>query len=72
MTPLRWISVVVLILGIASLVVPIPHAERHGIDVVDVSLGVITHNDEKVPVAVSVTMILAGLAVAAIGSRQHS
>jgi len=70
MTSLRWVGIVVFILGIASLVIPIPHSERHGIQLGDVSLGVTTRSDDKVPVAASVAMILGGLAVAAVGSRR--
>ena len=61
MTPLRWIGAVVLIMGIVTLFVPIPQRERHGISVGDVSLGVITQSDTKVPVALSAVMILGGL-----------
>jgi len=54
MKPILWIGMVLLILGVASLVIPIPHTERHGIQVGDVSLGVTTHNDDKIPTAASV------------------
>lgn len=72
MTPLRWVGLIVAILGIASLFIPIPHNERHGIKVGDVSLGVITQSDDKVPMAVSVVMLLGGLGVMAVGSKRGS
>ena len=72
MTLIRWIGAVVLILGIASLFVPIPQRERHAIKVGDVSLGVVTESDEKVPVVVSVVMILGGLGAIALGARRGS
>ena len=72
MTPLRWIGAVILIMGIASLFVPIPQRERHGIKVGDVSLGVVTESDEKVPVAISAVMILGGLGAMALGGRRGS
>ena len=72
MTPLRWIGAVVLILGILTLFVPIPRRERHGIKVGDVSLGVVTQNDEKVPVTLSAVMILGGLGAMALGGRRAS
>jgi hypothetical protein len=72
MTPLRWIGAIVVLLGVISLAVPIPHRERHGVQVGDVSLGVTTQSTDKVPLAVSVVVILAGLGVAAIGSRRSS
>jgi hypothetical protein len=72
MTPLRWIGAAVLIMGILSLFVPIPQRERHGITVGDVSLGVVTQSDEKVPAALSAVMILGGLGALALGGRRSS
>lgn len=48
MKALFWIGLVVLILGIASLVVPIPRSEREGINVGGVSVGIETQHDEKI------------------------
>ena len=45
MKALFWIGLVVLILGLASLVVPIPQREREGISVGGVSLGVETRHE---------------------------
>jgi len=72
MTPLRWVGVVVLIMGILTIFVPIPQRERHAIKVGDVSLGVVTQNDEKVPIAVSAVMILGGLGAMALSGRKNS
>lgn len=72
MTLIRWIGAAVLILGIATLFVPIPQREKHGITVGDLSLGVVTQSDEKVPVVVSVVMILGGIGAIALGARRGS
>jgi len=72
MTLIRWIGAAVLILGIVTLFVPIPQRERHGITVGDLSLGVVTQSDEKVPVVVSVVMILGGIGAIALGARRGS
>ena len=72
MNPIRWIGAVVLIIGTLTLFVPIPQRERHGITVGDVSLGVVTQSDEKVPLAVSAVMILGGLGAMALGGRRGS
>ena len=48
MKTLFFIGLVVLILGIVSLVVPIPRTEREGLTVGGVSLGVDTRHEEKV------------------------
>jgi hypothetical protein len=60
MKPLFWIGVVLLILGVASLVVPIPHQENSGISVGGASIGIRTSHSEKVPPLVSCVLILAG------------
>ena len=71
MKALFWIGLVVLILGIVSLVVPIPHSEREGVTVGGVSLGVETRHEEKVHPALSAVMILGGLgAMAAVKARR--
>jgi hypothetical protein len=69
MKALFWIGLVVLILGIVSLVVPIPRNERDGVNVGGVSIGVETRHDEKVSPIVSAVMILggAGLMIAGKG-----
>jgi len=71
-TLIRWIGAAVLILGIATLFVPIPQREKHGITVGDLSLGVVTQSDEKAPVVVSVVMILGGIGAIALGARRGS
>jgi hypothetical protein len=72
LTPLRWIGAVILIMGLASLFVPFPQRENHGIKVGDVSLGVVTESREMVPVALSAVMILGGLGAIALGRRRGS
>jgi len=51
---------VVLILGVVSLVVPIPRTEREGFKAGGVSVGLETRHEEKVSPFVSVVMILGG------------
>jgi hypothetical protein len=60
MKALFAVGLVVLILGIASLFVPIPHSEHHGIKAGDVSIGVQIHESERVSPGISVALILAG------------
>ena len=69
MKALFFIGLAVLILGIVSLIVPIPHSERNGISVGGVSLGVETRHEEKVQPALSAVMILGGLGAMAAGKR---
>jgi hypothetical protein len=69
---LFWIGLVVLILGIASLAVPIPHTNRERLTVGDVSIGVEAKHTEKVSPALSAVMILGGLGAMAVGRRTAS
>ena len=70
MKALFWVGMVVLILGIASLVVPIPRNEREGFKAGGVSVGVETRHEEKVSPFVSVVMILGGLGTMVAGKMR--
>lgn len=60
MKPLALVGVIVLLLGILSFVVPIPHMHHHGVSVGDAHIGVTTEHDEKAPLALSVVLIVVG------------
>lgn len=60
MTLLFWIGAFVLILGIASLFVPIPRNETEGFKAGSVSIGIQLRHDEKISPVISAVMILAG------------
>ena len=72
MKSLLWIGVVVLVLGIASLFVPIPHSERQGIKAGSVDIGVQTHHSERVSPIISAVMIAGGIGMMIAGSRGRS
>lgn len=65
------IGVVLLVLGVASLFVPIPHHERHGINAGDISLGVETTTREKVHPAISAVLIGGGVVLLIAGRRRR-
>ncbi|MEO8658699.1 MAG: hypothetical protein ABI693_09525 [Bryobacteraceae bacterium] len=69
MKPLFWAGVALLLLGAASLVVPIPHSEREGVKVGGVSIGLETQHEEKAPVLISAVMILGGVGLLIAGNR---
>jgi len=69
---LFWIGLVVLILGVASLIVPVPHHEKEGLSVGGLSIGVETRHEEKVAPVLSGVMILGGLAAMAAGKSRSS
>jgi hypothetical protein len=69
MKALFWIGLALLVLGVASLLVPIPHHERDGITLGGVSVGIETRHDEKAPPIVSAMMILGGVGLMVAGQR---
>jgi hypothetical protein len=62
-------GLLVIALGIASLIVPVPHTETHGIKAGDVNIGVQTHDSERVSPIVSAVLIAGGIALTIAGAR---
>jgi len=67
---LFWTGLVVLILGIASLLVPIPRNERESVKVGGLSMGVETQHSEKVSPIVGAVMILGGAGMMIAAKRR--
>ncbi len=67
MKTLFWVGLVVLVLGVVSLLVPIPHKEREGIKAGDLSLTVETRHDEKLSPVISALMIAGGIGMMVAG-----
>lgn len=70
MKVLFGIGLVILILGVASFFVPIPHTENHGVKVGDASIGIQTHDSERVSPAVSGTLVAVGAVLLIAGGRK--
>jgi len=64
-----WVGTILLALGIASLVGPIPHTEREGFKAGGLSAGIETHHQETVSPVVSGVFILAGAGLVIAGKR---
>ena len=69
MKALFWIGLVFVVLGIASLLVPVPRTEHHGIKSGDVSIGIETRHDEKVSPWISTIVTVGGISMMLLGSR---
>ncbi len=69
MKALLIIGLVIVVLGILSFFVPVPHTERHGVDAGDIHVGVNTHHDEMLPPYVGVILIAVG-GLMVVGSRR--
>ena len=70
MKPMAMIGALLLILGILSFVVPIPHSEDHSVKIGDAKIGVQTQDSEKLPPAVGIVLLVGGIALLALGSRK--
>lgn len=66
---LLFAGLLVVVLGIASLIVPVPQTETHGIKAGDVNIGVQTHHSERVSPIVSVVLIAGGIVLTISGAR---
>jgi hypothetical protein len=62
-------GLVLVVLGLASLVVPIPRTETHGIKAGDMNIGLQTTSSERVSPIVSAVLIAGGIALAVAGAR---
>ncbi len=62
-------GVLLIVLGIASLVVPIPHTERQGIKAGGIDIGVQTSHSERVSPTISAVLIAGGIALTIAGAR---
>lgn len=69
MKVLLFVGLLLIVLGICSLFVPIPHSERHGLDAGDVHIGVKTSHSEKVPPVISALLIVGGIGMCVVGAR---
>ncbi|SPE21720.1 exported hypothetical protein [Candidatus Sulfotelmatobacter sp. SbA7] len=69
MKMLLFAGLLLLVLGIASLVVPLPRNENEGIKIGDTHIGVQTSHSERVSPIVSVVLIAGGVALAMAGAR---
>ena len=69
---LLFAGLLLIVLGIASLVVPIPHTESEGIRVGKTNLGVQTTHNERVSPIVSIVLIAGGIALSIAGTRSRN
>jgi hypothetical protein len=69
---LLFAGLLLVVLGVASLVVPIPHTETEGIKVGKTNLGVQTSHSERVSPIISVVLIAGGIALSMAGARSRT
>lgn len=69
MKALLLVGVLLVVLGILSFFVPLPHSEHHGVNVGDAHIGVTTEHDEKVSPAISIVLVVVGAGLMLAGRK---
>ncbi len=69
MKALMLVGVLLVVLGILSFFVPVPHSEHHGVNLGDAHVGITTHDDEKVAPAVSTVLVVVGAGLMIAGRK---
>ena len=70
MKALPIVGALLLILGVLSFVVPVPHQEKHGLKVGDANFSVQTESSEKLPTPVGIILIGGGVVALILGLRK--
>jgi hypothetical protein len=69
MKNLLFVGLLLVVLGVASLIVPIPHSESHGVKIGDANIGVQTSHSERVSPIISIVLIAGGIALTIASAR---
>jgi hypothetical protein len=70
MKSVGFIGVLLLVLGLLTFVVPVPHRENHGVKIGDTKIGVQTERSEKLPPGVGIVLLVGGVVALALGARK--
>lgn len=72
MRSLLVIGLIIVVLGILSFFVPVPHTEHHGLDAGDIHVGVDSHHSDLLPPYVGVALIVVGAGLMVAGGRKRA
>src|ERR1017187_184610 len=70
MKALPLVGVLLLVLGVLSFVVPIPHSENHGVKIGDAKISVETQSSDKLPPAAGIVLLAGGVVALVLGLRK--
>jgi len=70
MKALTLVGVLLVVLGILSFVVPVPHSESHGVKFGDAKISVQTESSEKLPPAAGIVLLAGGVLALILGLRK--
>jgi hypothetical protein len=69
MRVLMLVGVVILVLGVLSFFVPVPHSEHHGVSIGDAHVGITTHDENTVAPVVSLVLVVVGAGLMIAGRK---
>jgi hypothetical protein len=72
MKVLLYAGLLLVVLGIVSLIVPVPTTETEGIKVGNSNFGIQTNHSERVSPIISVVLIAGGIVLSIAGARSRS
>ena len=72
MKALFVVGLLILVLGILSFFVPVPHTEHHSLDAGDIHVGMDTHHSDLLPPYVGVALIAIGGGLMVVGGRKRA
>jgi hypothetical protein len=70
MRTLTIIGIIVLALGIAAFVVPLPKSEHHGVKIGDSQVGITTRHSEKIPPVAAGLICVVGAVLLVAATRK--
>jgi hypothetical protein len=70
MKALPIIGVLLIVLGVLSFIVPLPHHEKHGVSLGDAKFSLQTESSQLLPSAVGVILIGGGVVALVLGLRK--
>ena len=70
MKALPLAGILLIVLGVLSFLVPLPHHEKHGVSLGDARFSVQTEHSELLPSAVGVILIGGGVVALVLGLRK--
>ncbi len=70
MKALPLVGVLLLVLGVLSFFIAVPHRENHGVKIGDAKFNVETENSEKLPPAAGIVLLAGGVVALVLGLRK--
>ncbi len=70
MKALPLVGILLLVLGVLSFIIPVPHREHHGVKFGDAKISVETESSDKLPPAAGIVLLAGGVVALVLGMRK--